>query len=292
MLAIVNPAAGGGRCRRDVDAVLARLRGAVDLRRVETTGPGHATELAREACRAGTRAFLAVGGDGTAFEVVNGVVECPDRVAVGFLPLGTGNSFLRDFSDRGVEHAVESVLAGARRSCDLLRLRCRDRVVHSINYVSLGFPADVGAVVNRRLKPFGRVGYVLGVLACLARLPRPVFPLRLDGDAEWERDPCLFLTFSNSKYTGGNMLIAPQADTCDGLIEHVRMGPIGRVALLRAFPRLFDGTYVGLPQARRRQVREVEFDLPGALDVMIDGEVLRLHPERLEILPGALDVIA
>ena len=292
MLAIVNPAAGGGRCRKQVDEILGRLGGVTTIERAETTHPGHATELAREGYRAGERQFLAVGGDGTGFEVVNGLMPAEERVAVGFLPLGTGNSFLRDFSDRGVDHSVEAISSGARRSCDVLRLETKSGVIWSINYVSLGLPADVGAVVNRRFKWLGRAGYVLGVLACLLRLPRAVFPLRTDDEETQERDPCLFLGFSNSKYTGGKMLIAPHADTADGLIEFVRMGPIGRLALLRNFPRLFDGSYVELKEAARRKVRRVEFEIDAPMDVMIDGEVLSLQPQRLEIVPGALDVIA
>lgn len=292
MLAIVNPAAGGGRCGRAVDALLARLPAEIGVTKAETHGPGHATELAREAYRKGTRSFLAVGGDGTAFEVVNGLMPPEERVALGFLPLGTGNSFLRDFSDRGVDHAIECIVSGARRPCDILRLRHEGGVTYSINYVSLGFPADVGATTNRWFKPFGRVGYVFGVLTRLVRLRHGVFPLRLDQQGALEREPCLFLTFSNSKYTGGTMMIAPHADTADGLIEHVRMGKIGRLSLLRHFPKLFDGTYVDLPQASRRTVTRVDFEMDGPVDVMIDGEVVRLHCEALDILPGALDVIA
>jgi len=292
MLAIVNPAAGGGRCGRGVDALLARLPAEVAVTKAETRGPGHATELAREAYRAGTRSFLAVGGDGTAYEVVNGLMPPAERVALGFLPLGTGNSFLRDFSDRGVDHALDCIASGARRPCDILRLRHREGVTYSINYVSLGFPADVGAITNRWFKPFGKLGYVLGVLTRLVRLPHGTFPLRLDEEETTQREPCLFLTFSNSKYTGGTMMIAPHADTADGLVEHVRMGRIGRLSLLRNFKRLFDGSYVDLPQANRRSVTRVAFELDGPMDVMIDGEVVRLHCEALDILPGALDVIA
>ncbi|MHC4549158.1 MAG: diacylglycerol/lipid kinase family protein [Planctomycetota bacterium] len=290
MLAIVNPAAGGGRCGRQADLALAGLPREVE--KAESRGPGHATELARAAYRTGTRRFLAVGGDGTAFEIINGLFPCEERVTLGFLPLGTGNSFLRDFATGDVAHAVACIRDGTCRPCDLLRLTHPGGVTYSINYVALGFPADVGAVVNRRFKPFGRAGYVLGVLACLVPLRRATFPVRLDGAQDVAREPCLFLTFSNSKYTGGKMLIAPHADTADGLIEHVRMGPIGRLALLRHFSKLFDGSYVELPQAARRKITRVDFELDGPVDVMIDGEVVRLHCESLDILPGALDVMA
>ena len=129
-LAIVNPAAGGGR---STQAAGPRARTFASRRASKSKcaalgAPGHATEIAREAYRRGVRNFIAVGGDGTAYEVVNGLFPEAlggERPTLGFLPLGTGNSFLRDFSDRGVEYAIESLIAGRSRSCDVLRLRHR-----------------------------------------------------------------------------------------------------------------------------------------------------------------------
>lgn len=285
-LYIVNPNAGGGRCGRQVDHVLARLKErGLKFHVVWTKRPGHATQLARAAYRQGERRFVAVGGDGTAFEVVNGIMPAPDRATLGFLPLGTGNSFLRDFTERGVDHCVDTLAAGQTRACDLIRIHHDDGILYSINLVCLGFPADVASVTNRRFKFLGRFGYVLGVLAKLARLPRPV--IAYDG----HRERCLYVTFANSKYTGGTMMIAPRADPSDGLIELVHVRPMGRLRLLRVFPRIFKGTFLELPEVERRGVKRVGFDLDGAMDVMIDGEVFTLRCTALECVPHALDVI-
>ena len=102
----------------------------------------------------------------------------------------------------------------------------------------------------------------------------------------------LFRSFSNSKFTGGTMMIAPQADISDGLIEYVRWGPIGRVGLIRNLPTLYDGTHVNHPLAERKAVRRVEFNLDAPVDVMVDGEVLTLLCQELDVLPGALNVVA
>src|SRR5246127_4821801 len=106
-LAIINPAAGGGRCRDQVGAALERLRkSSLAIETVETNAAGDATRLARQAYARGYRKFIAVGGDGTSYEIVNGlfpVAEGVEPPVLGFLPLGTGNSFLRDFTQRGVE---------------------------------------------------------------------------------------------------------------------------------------------------------------------------------------------
>jgi YegS/Rv2252/BmrU family lipid kinase len=294
-LAIVNPAAGGGRCGRMAKSALDKLRAAgVELQVSETTGPGQATALARSAYARGCRQFIAVGGDGTACEIVNGLfpeATTGERAALGFLPLGTGNSFLRDFTDRGADHAADAIIAGRRQASDVLRLSHAAGELYFINLLSMGFAADAAVAANRRFKRLGEFGYVLGVLLCLARLRRRSFPLRADGDAEMDRRRCLFLSFNNSKFTGGKMMIAPQASTSDGLIEYVRWGPVGRLQLVRNFSALFDGSHITHPQASRRAVRRVEFALEAPVDVMVDGEVLTLDCRRIEVLPGALDVL-
>ncbi|MGH9580841.1 MAG: diacylglycerol/lipid kinase family protein [Terriglobales bacterium] len=297
MLAVVNPAAGGGRCGRLAGGSLEKLRAAgVELEVVETRRPGDGVVLARQAYARGVRDFLAVGGDGTSYEIVDGLFpeahakQGGERPWLGFLPLGTGNSFLRDFTERGAEYAAEALIQGKRRSCDVLRLTHAGGVLHFINLLSMGFAADVAAVTNRRFKFLGAQGYLLGVVTCLARLRRRAFPLRVDGEGESDRRRCLFLSFNNSKFTGGTMMIAPGADTADGLVEYVRWGPIGRWELLRNLHTLYDGSHLQHPLAERRSARRVDFALEGPVDVMVDGESHLLDCRTLEVLPGALDV--
>lgn len=294
-LAIVNPAAGGGRCGKLAKAALDKLRTAgIELKQIDTSGPGDATRLVRLAYGRGQRRFIAVGGDGTAYEILNGLfpeAESAGKPVLGFLPLGTGNSFLRDFTSNGGEYAREAIVKGARKSSDVLCLKHSGGKLYFINLLSMGFTADVTAAANRLFKGIGELGYLLGVLLCLARLRRRPFPLRADDDAEFDARRCLFLSFNNSRFTGGKMQIAPQASTCDGLIEYVRWGPIGRMGLLRNLPTLFDGTHIRHALASRRSVRKVEFNLDQPVDVMIDGEVLTLKCDNVEVLPGALDVL-
>lgn len=292
--AIVNPAAGGGRSAKLAGPALSRLRDKglqVDV--IASTGPGHAVQLAREAYDQGYRGFIAVGGDGTAHEILNGIFAgraSVRRIALGFLPLGTGNSFLRDFTDQGADASLQALLDGRTRSVDLVRLRHTKGEIYSFNLLSVGFTADVAAITNRMFKPFGHLGYLLGVIVRVVQLKRQVFPLRCDEDQAWDERRSLFLTFNNSKFTGGTMLIAPNADPTSGTIEFVRWGPIGRLALLRMLPKLYDGSHIRHPLAERRAVRHVEFNLPTPVDVMIDGEVATLECRSLDIVPGVVDV--
>ncbi len=292
--AIVNPAAGGGASAKLAGPVLARLREKglkVDV--IASTAQGHAVQLAREAYDQGYRRFLAAGGDGTAHEILNGVFagRSPvQRIALGFLPLGTGNSFLRDFTEDGAVASMQALLEGRTRTVDLLRLTHAAGEIYSFNLLSVGFTADVAALTNRIFKPFGDLGYLLGVFVRVVQLRRRSMALRCDDDAEWDEGRSLFLAFNNSKYTGGTMLIAPHADPTDGLIEFVRWGPIGRLGLLRNLPRLYDGSHIQHPLASRRAVRHVEFKEGAPVDVMIDGEVATLECRSLDVVPAAVDV--
>jgi diacylglycerol kinase (ATP) len=185
---------------------------------------------------------------------------------------------------------MQALLENRKRRVDLIRLTHAAGEVYSFNLLSVGFTADVAALTHRMFKPFGHLGYLLGVFVRVLQLRRRSFALRCDDDQEWDERRSLFLTFNNSKYTGGTMLIAPEADPTDGLIEFVRWGPIGRLGLLRTLPRLYDGTHIEHPLASRRAVRHVEFNAALPVDVMIDGEVATLTCRSLDIVPAAVEI--
>ncbi|MCA9660842.1 MAG: diacylglycerol kinase family lipid kinase [Myxococcales bacterium] len=299
-LAIVNPAAGGGACGKRAPEALDRLRDAgltIDVR--DTRSAGEAERIAREAYREGQRDFIAVGGDGTSFEVVNGLfggVDLEGRAAedvphLGLLPLGTGNSFLRDFTDAGAEYAIESILQGRTRSCDVIRLTHPGGQVHFINIFSIGFVADVGDLRNRRFSALGEFGYIVGVILKTAGLHTYTFPMAIDGGPQ-DRGETTFISINNSRFTGGQMEMAPSADTGDGLLDVIRVGALSRISLLRTFPKIFKGTHLSNPAVTTFQAKAVDFEIPAPIPCMIDGEMLDLQPQRLEVLPGALRVRA
>ena len=294
-LAVVNPAAGGGRGKPLIGPALDRLRTAgIAVELAETDRAGHASQIAADAYARGYRKFIAVGGDGTSYEIVNGLFPLPNSAeppTLAFLPLGTGNSFLREFTDLGAEHAIEALLAHRSRPCDVLRMQHANGTIYYINLLSIGFAVDVAALRARHFSSWGEVGYQASIFISLVRLRRRPFPLRVDAEQQIDRRPCLFLTFNNSKYTGGTMMIAPKADVNDGLIEYVRWGPIGRIGLIRNLATLYDGTHIQHPLAERRSARRIDFDLEGPIDVMVDGEVLNLHCQTLDVLPSALNVV-
>lgn len=296
ILAIVNGAAGHGRAGRLAPDAVQTLRGfglAVDV--AQTRGPGDATRIARDAVARGQRELIAVGGDGTSFEIVNGLTahlgasDPRERVTLGFLPLGTGNSFLRDFGAGGVEQAIDALRARRKRSCDVIKLTHDAGVLHYINLLSFGFVADVCTVTNRRFKRLGAAGYGLGVVATLAQLHSRPLRMQLDGGAMWEQD-VTFVSLCNSRFTGGSMQMAPYADTNDGQLDVVVCGPMTRLALLETFPKIFRGDHVHHHAISSSRATRVELFESEPIDLMIDGEVVRQRPLRADVIAGALDV--
>jgi YegS/Rv2252/BmrU family lipid kinase len=297
----VNPAAGGGRAGKRAHAALDRLRSSgIAVEAVRTSHAGHAVELARDAYARGVRRFLAVGGDGTAHEIVNGVLPHSqadrDPITLAMLPLGTGNSFLRDFGVFGGEQAMEAILRGREHACDVNRLahdtaEGRAADLYSFNIIGLGFSATVGELTNRRFKPLGPLGYVVGVVQVTASLDFPTYPLRLDGGALDER-PIILLSFSNSQCTAGAMRMAPRASVSDGELDVIRIGKMPRRKFLPAFPSIFRGEHVKKDGVEETRARRVDFEIPAPCDVMIDGEIVRVRPRSIEVLPAAMKVIA
>ena len=297
ILAVVNRSAGGGRCGRRADRVIPELRAfGLDL---DVRQPGSAEEASRtvrEEWSLGRRRFLAVGGDGTVFDVLNGLFPAAlgaghnERPSLGILPLGTGNSFVRDFSPTGSEYSIEALRAGRSRPCDVFRVDHREGTLFALGTVSLAFPADVAALVNRRLKPFGAVGYILGVFACLSKLRPLSVSLAVDGRGP-ENLETVLLCAQNNCTVGGSMRMAPTACIDDGEGDLVIAGRVGRVDLLRTFPKIFEGTHIDHPAVSVRRFRSLRIETAGDLDVMVDGESLRLGLRGVDVVPGALDLL-
>jgi YegS/Rv2252/BmrU family lipid kinase len=291
---IANPAAGGGRCGAKIDEAVKRLAtGGVTVEVLRTNGPGHASALARRCWEEGKRTVLCAGGDGTTYEVVNGLFPHKGdvRPTLGILPLGTGNSFIKDFGIRSEDDAFRAVLSPSRKAVDVIRGDHTKGAIHFVNLLSVGFTSDVGATTNRRFKPLGPAGYAVATVLEVARLKSRSFPHTLDGGPV-DAAPYVFLSFNNSRCTGGDMQMAPDANVSDGMLDVIRVGDLTRLELLTTFPKIYKGTHLEHPKNSSARAKVVEFDLPGPLGVMVDGEVLTLHLRKLTVLPSALEIMA
>lgn len=295
---VVNPHAGRGRGRKLFPAVRERLEKEFPGMAVRVSEhAGHAFEIGRGAAENGWQRILTLGGDGTPFEVVNGLyAEGRPRQAVelGMIPAGTGNSFLRDFSLFSWRDAVDGILAGKRRRVDLVEISY-DKEGKSVrqyflNILGVGLIADVLKLTNEKLKGFGRFSYGLAVLLRLARGMRNRMLLTVDGEKLEFAESALVV--SNSKFTGGGMKIAPMADSGDGMVDLVIFQEVGRRDILNIFSRVFKGTHIAHPKVKTFRAAEVTIDSSPPEMLMADGELLGLTPLRLRVLPGELAILA
>ncbi|HEX7502946.1 MAG TPA: diacylglycerol kinase family protein, partial [Acidobacteriota bacterium] len=258
---------------------------------------GHAFQIGRDAAKNGYQRILSVGGDGTPFEIVNGLYaegRPGQAVELGIIPAGTGNSFLRDFSTLSWRQAVDGILAGKRRKVDLVEIHYfkdgREVRQYYLNILGVGLIADILKLTNEKLKGFGSFGYSLAVMIRLARGMRNRMLLTVDGERMEFPDSALVI--SNSKFTGGGMKIAPMADTRDGKADVVILKEVNRRDILNIFARVFKGTHIGHPKVKTFRACEVVIESCPQELLMADGELLGRTPLRLKVLPGELTVLA
>jgi YegS/Rv2252/BmrU family lipid kinase len=297
-LLVVNPAAGHGlglKCFRRLEPRIRRAFPALDVRFSEY--PGHSVEIGRRASAEEYSRLLCLGGDGTPFEVVNGLYAegRPLRLPeIGLIPAGRGNSFIRDFGVETAETALEHIRSGRRHPVDLMefsyRRAGREERRFSLNLLGIGLIADILKLTNERLKFLGSSGYGLAVLLRLAKGMNNRIDIEADG-RRWTIDDSA-LVISNSKFTGGKMKIAPDADTADGRADIVVFRGVNRREIIAIFKRVFSGTHTGHPKVETSRASEIMIEADPPQLLMADGELLGETPLRLKVHPRELTVLA
>lgn len=297
-LLLVNPAAGHGRGRKVFERLEPRLRVAFPGLEVRfSERPGHSLEIGREAAGAGFDRILCLGGDGTPYELINGLYaggRPGRRPEIGQIPAGTGNSFIRDFGIETPDQALDAILAGRRRKVDLVEFeeQERGRTVrrYSLNIIGVGLIADILRLTNERLKFLGAAGYSAAVLARLARGMSNRIVIEADGRRLEAENSALVV--SNSKYTGGKMMIAPKAETGDGRADIVLFNNVNRREIVSIFSGVFSGRHADHPRVHMRQAAAVAIEADPPLRLMADGELVGWTPLRLRVLPDEIDFLA
>ena len=297
-LLILNPHAGKGKGLKVYAACRELLEQGIKNLEVRVSDyAGHAFQIGRDAARQGYERIVTIGGDGTPFEVVNGLYadgRPKQPLEIGMIPAGTGNSFLRDFSAISWRQAVENILSGRRRKVDLVEISYqragREVRQYYLNILGVGLIADILKLTNEKLKGFGSLSYSLAVLLRLAKGMRNRMQITVDGVKMEISDSALVI--SNSKYTGGGMKIAPMADTQDGRVDMVIFQGVNRRDILNIFSRVFKGTHVGHAKVKTCRAAEIVIDSCPQELLMADGELLGLTPLHLKVLPAELAVLA
>ena len=290
---IVNPTAGGGRAGRLVPWLRERLATRPEIRLEVTGRPGEAEALAAAALREGRGRVVAVGGDGTVQEVVNGLCHAADAMAsLGIVPVGSGNDLARSLAlPSDPAEAWRAAIGRVTRSIDVARATNgagRERSFASAG--GIGFDAQVAAAMtDRRGWRASRAGYLLTAIAELRRFENRPVRVRLDG-AEPIIGPAFMVAFANGAFYGGGMRIAPDARVDDGLLDVCVVADISRLTALGQVPNLYRGTHVRHAAVTMHRAVTIEIEGADGTTAHLDGEPFGGLPLRVTLEPGRLEV--
>ncbi len=302
MLFIVNPASGGGKTARDWAAITAWLPSTgLQFEAALTTRPMEAKEIAERAVRESRPVVVAVGGDGTLNEVVNGFFHngapIPTSTKLAMLPLGTGGDFRRTLQiPLDVKAAVQIITSGVPRRLDAgcVTYQANDgstAMRHFINIADAGYGGDVVHRVNAGNKRSG--GMTFTITALMALLGYRNKPMRVSVDGEVHDVVAQQVVVANCQYFGGGMRMAPNASPTDGVFDVVVIGDAGKLETIRGMGQIRNGTHLEErnPKIQVMYGKRIEVTSPKQVRIDLDGEDPGFLPALFEIQPGSIEFI-
>jgi YegS/Rv2252/BmrU family lipid kinase len=292
---LVNPASDNGATGRRWPEIarLAAERGLIGDALLSER-QGHLTDLARDAAKGGARLLIAVGGDGTVNEIVNGIAGL-DAVELAIVHRGTGGDFGRTFEiPHKLEQALDVARSGATREIDLgrvtLHLWAGPKMVRWFaNIGSAGMSGAVAKRVNETGKALGgKLSYAWSTIAVFARWRNAQLTVTVDGE---QRSGAMYdVIVANGRYFGGGMKICPEAEPADGLFDVLLIGDVTKRDLMLTLPKIYRGSHLPHPKAELLRGTTVTIEAPIPLPVELDGEQPGTTPASFEVVPRSLRV--
>ena len=298
---ILNPMADMGRAWKtanDLRPIAQEFKG--DLTWSGTVYPTHAIELARQAAEEGCDMVIAMGGDGTVHEVVNGLMQVPaeKRPVMGIVPIGSGNDFayavgIHQKASHALAHALNSETV---QPVDIgLMTDEHGRKEYFDNTIGIGFDAIVTIRSHKLPIVKGFLMYLTAVIQAIILNHNPArVKVETDG-GNWEEE-LLMLTLCNGPREGGGFMLSPDSKNNDGTLESVAVTKVSRATMFRLVPEFLNGTHIRFKQIRMGSFKKMSITSNLPLYIHADGEVFtsfgsNLKKAEFEILPQALKVV-
>ncbi|CAN6314225.1 unnamed protein product [Urochloa humidicola] len=301
---VVNPSGANGRTGKQWKQLLPQLRTSLadqsNICECITSGPSHAIDVTRKAIKDGADAVIAVGGDGTLHEVVNGffwkgspvrALDPDHSTTLGLIPLGTGSDFARTFGwTNDPRDAIDRIVRGF--FLDTLFLWSLKRYVCSFMLKMAEHLSAKAGYFASMYKRFGNLCYVFGALRAFWGHNNRDMRIKVNG-GEWRTvHKVTALCIGNAKYFGGGMKITPTADPFSGNLEVVILQDFKWYDFLLKLHRLYGGTHLsvnGVSSIRVQSIEVAEVMASGDIFVQSDGEHFGFLPTKFSVLPGAVD---
>ncbi|MBN2326080.1 MAG: hypothetical protein JXR73_02925 [Candidatus Omnitrophica bacterium] len=298
---IANPCAARGKIQKRIRIVLDFFsHNRVPVQLLWTERPRHGVELARRLAASGAKRIASIGGDGTAFEVINGLMQARQNdpgveTALGILPLGTGNSFLRDFSIRSWKAAAERILQNNIQAVDIGRIAVHDppgeKILYFHNMAGFGLVAQACRLRHTRYPWMGRYAYHGAFFQLLFGMKTFDITLRTN-----EKEPVAvqspLCALCNSQYTGHEMHLSPRSLVCDGKMELLYGESISARDLFNLFLSLPSGRHLDHPKVKTQSIQSLDIEIQGLDYFMVDGDIESGSRFHIDVLPRALPLFA
>lgn len=299
---IVNPNSANGQTGKRFNEMKARIErtiGTFDFAFTERSG--HATRLAEEACAKDYDCIIAIGGDGTNNEVINGFFADGERInpdcAFGFICRGTGGDFRKTFGwTTSLDEALARIQQERRKRIDVGRFtyfnhKEEERRKYFLNITSFGMGGLVDYYVNSSSKILGgKASFMIGTFRALLAYRNKNIRLKID-DGEEIRGKFNLIAIANGRFFGGGMMMAPEAQVDDGLFDIITIGDISKAKVIAQSSAIYKGTHIDnlhVKQFRGKRVKA--FSEEGAL-IDMDGEQPGRIPSNFEILASELELL-
>jgi len=287
IIILLNPAAKRGQARRQLARALEvfRQRGVhFDVR--ESQSSQHLMALARRACEDKPDLIVSAGGDGTHHYVINGLFG--SEIPLGLLPMGTGNDFAKGVGmPMNLPAAAATLLKGPVREIDLAQVGA---AVYGC-VAGVGFDSTVTRYANEHARWLsGPLAYTWSLICCMHKYRPQRLEIIADGNSFSEE--VLFAVVGNNASYGGGIRLAPRARLDDGVLDVCIVPYLTRLELLRWFPRAYRGEHLNHPRIKYLQARKIKLNAASRMELFGDGEFLQELPATIEVLPGAMRVIA
>lgn len=300
MLIVLNPAAGrgsAGRRRHELEAMLRQV--GADYEIVTTHARGGATELAWQGIERGHETVVAVGGDGTINEVVNGIKGAETatgrRAKLGIIPLGTGSDLIKslsNFQKFDLATNVARLMNGRTQTIDLGRVQVTNGDTRIFtNAIGMGLDAQV-AFESLKIKYVkGLAVYLLAIVRALRNYQ--AHPMQVQYDHQTIERPLLFVSMANGRCQGAGFWMTPSAMLDDGMLDLCLVDNLNLLKIAQYLPKLLKGTHTTLPEVTMGRARKFRVICSNPVPVATDGEVIATSAReiRVEILPAALEVL-
>ena len=291
VLIISNPKSGVNNFENSINYVINEFKNLnIEITLIKTSHVGHATQLVKDTDISVYDSVCAMGGDGTLFEVLNGMFSRneSERRPISVIPNGTGNSFMKTIGIESQLSSIEKIAKNESRPVDVMKAVCGDEVLYSLNLIGWGMATDI-SVLAEGLRIFGGQRYNIASFFEIVKNKKRTARLVVDG-VERE-DNFAFIIACNTKFVGKDMKMAPNAEIDDGKIDLIIVKEASSFTLFSVFPKLFDGSHVDHDACEYVHCKSFSILPQETGKLNIDGEIIGSSPVVVEMLKNGVELI-